>query len=141
MSERSNISRPRSEGDNDRKYIIDRRASLHMTGRTPLTLEDKKTARTTDTTCIIMTTSGLVEAKEERTVYINNLDIFLGGKMVEDSPAVLSLGMLCEEMCYPYACKAREQPLLTKHAVSIECRSDNLAPVRCDQTKSDPGAF
>ena len=47
---------------------------------------------------LIMTANGTVATNEEATVYIKDLDIFLCVKVVDDSLAVLSFGMLRETM-------------------------------------------
>ena len=39
---------------------------------------------------------------EEATVYVKELDIFLFMKVLENKPAVLSLGKLCDESGYSY---------------------------------------
>ena len=49
-----------------------------------------------------MTANGRVETTEEATVYIKDLDIFVCANLVDDSPAVLSLEMLCEAMGFLY---------------------------------------
>ena len=61
-------------------------------------------------------------------MYINDLDIFLYVKLVEDSPAVLSLGMLCEEVGYSVR-NAGGHPSFAKDGFSIERRSDKHVPV------------
>ena len=45
----------------------------------------------------VVTANGEVQTKEEATVYVRELDIFLTMKLLEDTPAVLSLGKLCDE--------------------------------------------
>ena len=40
---------------------------------------------------------GEVQTHEEATVYVKELDIFLTMKVLENTPAVLSLGKLCDE--------------------------------------------
>ena len=102
---------------------------LRMIGRKSVTLAKKKTARNTHNLCVIMTANGFVDAKEEETVHVNALDISRCEKLVEDSRAVLSEGMLCEDIGYSYSWKAREQPPLTEDEVSIECPSDDHVPV------------
>ena len=47
--------------------------------------------------------NGTVETNEEATAYIKDLDMFLCVKSVDDSRAVLSLGMMCEKMGYSYS--------------------------------------
>ena len=67
-------------------------------GTSSPTPEELKTVTKSDTPCLITTANGTVETNEEATVYIKDSDVFLSVKLVDDSPAVLSLGMLCETM-------------------------------------------
>ena len=50
------------------------------------------------TTCI--TANGEVQTNEEATVYVYDLDLFVTVHIPEDTPAVLSLGELCEDHGY-----------------------------------------
>ena len=49
-----------------------------------------------------MTANGEVQTYEEARVYVKELDIFLTMKVFENTPAVLSLGKLCDENGYSY---------------------------------------
>ena len=51
---------------------------------------------------IVITANGEVQTHEEATVYVKELDIFLTMKVPENTPAVLSLGKLCDENGYSY---------------------------------------
>ena len=51
---------------------------------------------------IVITANGEVQTHEEAIVYVKELDIFLTLKVLENTPAVLSLGKLCEENGYSY---------------------------------------
>ena len=51
---------------------------------------------------IVVTANGEVQTQEEAIVYVKELDIFLTMKVLEDTPAVLSLGKLCDEHGYSY---------------------------------------
>ena len=51
---------------------------------------------------IVITANGEVQTHEEATVYVKELDIFLTIKVLEDTPAVLSLRKLCDEHGYSY---------------------------------------
>ena len=51
---------------------------------------------------IVITANGEVQTHEEATVYVKELDIFLTMKVLENTPAVLSLGKLCDENGYSY---------------------------------------
>ena len=46
---------------------------------------------------IVITANGEVQAHEEATIYVKELDIVLTMKVLENTPAVLSLGKLCDE--------------------------------------------
>ena len=46
---------------------------------------------------IVVAANGEVQMHEEATVYVKELDIFLTMKVLENTPAVLSLGKLCDE--------------------------------------------
>ena len=46
---------------------------------------------------IVITANGEGQTHEEATVYVKELDILLTMKVLENTPAVLSLGKLCDE--------------------------------------------
>ena len=46
---------------------------------------------------VVITANGEVQTHEEATVYVKELDMFLTVKVLENTPAVLSLGKLCDE--------------------------------------------
>ena len=47
-----------------------------------------------------MTANGEVRTKEEATVYVMQLDLLVKVMFLEETPAVLSLGKLCEDHGY-----------------------------------------
>ena len=57
-------------------------------------LETMKTSRGPKTA---RTANGEVQTKEEATVYVRELGLFGTVKLLEDTPADLSLGKLCED--------------------------------------------
>ena len=50
----------------------------------------------------VITANCEVQTNEEATVYVRELGIFLTMKVLEDTPAVFSLGKLCDEHGYSY---------------------------------------
>ena len=50
----------------------------------------------------VITANGEVQTNEEAPVYVHDLDLFVTMQLLEDTPAVWSLGKLCEEHCYAY---------------------------------------
>ena len=50
----------------------------------------------------VKTANEEVQTHEEATVYVKELNIFLTTKVIENTPAVLSLGKLCDENGFSY---------------------------------------
>ena len=63
---------------------------------------------------IVITANGEVQTHEEATMYVKELDIFLTMKVLENTPAVLSLGKLCDENGYSYEWINGRKPHLIK---------------------------
>ena len=77
----------------------------------------------------VITANGEVQTHEEATVYVKELEKFLTMKVLEDTPAVLSLGKLCDEHGYSYEWINGQKPHLIKKRYSDtvqhgELRSD-----------------
>ena len=82
----------------DREIIVDSCASLHMMSKNELTSGEKDTIRRSSEHPVITTANGKAESTEEATMYVNDLDVSVTMMLLEDSPAVLSLGLFCEEL-------------------------------------------
>ena len=57
------------------------------------------------------------------------LDIFLTVIILEDTPAVLSLGKLCEDQRYSYEWTSGQKPCLIKNGTRIQCCTENSVPI------------
>ena len=55
-----------------------------------------ETMRTSRSPTTVMTANGGVQTREEATVYVKQLDLIVTVMLLEETPAVLSLGKLCE---------------------------------------------
>ena len=64
--------------------------------------------------------NGEVLTKEEATVHVKELDFFVTVKLLEDTPAVLSLGKLCEDHGYSYEWTSGQKPQLIKDGRRIK---------------------
>ena len=78
---------------------------------------------------IVITANGEVQTDEEATVYVKELDIFLTMKVLENTPAVLSLGKLCDENGYSYEWINGQKPHLIKNGIRIQCNTENFVPI------------
>ena len=50
-------------------------------------------------------------------------------KVIENTPAVLSLGKLCDENGYTYEWINGQKPHLTKNGIRIQCDTENFVPI------------
>ena len=58
----------------------------------------------------VVIASGEVQTKEEATVYVKELDLFVIAKLLEDTLAVLTLGKLGEDDGYSYEWTSGQKP-------------------------------
>ena len=62
-------------------------------------------------------------------MYVKELDIFLTMKVLDNTPAVLSLGKLCDENGYSYEWINGQKPHLLKNGIRIQCNTENFVPL------------
>ena len=62
-------------------------------------------------------------------MYVKELDIFLIMKVLENTPAVLSLGKLFDENGYFYEWINGQKPHLIKDGIRIICNTENFVPI------------
>ena len=65
----------------------------------------------------------------KRPPFVKELDIFLTMKVLENTPAVLSLGKLCDENGYSYEWINGQKPHLIKNGIRIQCDTENFVPI------------
>ena len=75
---------------------------------------------------IVITANGEVQTQEEAIVYVKELDFFLTMKVLENTPAVLSLGKLCDENGYSYEWINGQKPHLIKNGIRKQCNTENF---------------
>ena len=86
----------------EREFVVHSRASMQMISKKDLSDAEMDTLTKSYSPPTVITANGEVQTHEEATVYVKELDIFLTMKVFEDTPAVLSLGKLCDEHGYSY---------------------------------------
>ena len=75
---------------------------MHMISIKDLSDAEMVTLTKSCSPTIVITANGEVQTHEEAIVYVKELDIFLTMKVLENTPAVSSLGKLCDEHGYSY---------------------------------------
>ena len=73
---------------------------MHMLSPKDFNSTELETVQVSTTPTTVVTASGKVQSNEEATVSVKELDLFVTGKFLEDTLAVLSLRKLCEDHGY-----------------------------------------
>ena len=88
---------------------------MHMVSRKDLDSAEFATVRISKSPTTVVTANGEVPTKEEATVYVSELDLFVTLVLLEDTPAVLSLEKLCKELGFCYHWTSGHKPHLVKN--------------------------
>ena len=113
----------------EREFVVDSGASMHMISKKDLSKAEMDTLTKSCSPTIVITANGEVQTHEEAIVYVKELDIFLTMKVLEKTPAVLSLGTLCDENGYSYEWINGQKPHLIKNGIRIICNTENFVPI------------
>ena len=113
----------------EREFVVDSGASMHMISKKDLSEAEMDTLTKSCSPTIVITANGEVPTQEEAIVYVKELDMFLTMKVLENTPAVLSLGKLCDENGYSYEWINGQKPHLIKNGIRIICNTENFVPI------------
>ena len=81
----------------EREFVVDSGASVHMVSKRDLNPAQLETMRISRNTTTVMTANSKVQTREEATVYVKELVLFVTVMLLDETPAVLSLRKLCED--------------------------------------------
>ena len=113
----------------EREFVVDSGASVHMISTKDLNDGEMDTLTKSCSPVIVKTANGEVQTHEEATVCVKELDIFLTMGVLGGTPAVLSLGKLCDENGCSYEWINGQKPHLIENGIRIQCNTDNFVPV------------
>ena len=102
---------------------------MHMISKKDLSDAEMDTLTKSCSPAIVITANGEVPTHEAAIVYVKELGIFLTMKVLENTPAVLSLGKLCDENGYSYEWINGLKPHLIKDGIRIICNTENFVPI------------
>ena len=111
-----------------REFVVDSGAGMHMVSKKDLNSAELETMRISRNPTTVMTANGEAQTREEATVYVKKLDLFVTVMLLEDTPAVLSLGNLCEDHGYTYHWTSGQKTHLIRNGKRIDCNISNYAP-------------
>ena len=110
----------------EREFVVDSGASMHMISKKDLNPAEMDTLTKSCSLTMVITVNGEVQTHEEATVYVKELDIFLTEKVLENTPAVVSLGKLCDENRYSDEWINGQKPHLIKNGIRIQLQHGEL---------------
>ena len=90
-SENRCLPAPSTLTPEEREFVVDSGASMHMISKKDLNYAEMDTLTKSCSPMTVITANGEVQTHEEATVYVKELDVFLTMKVLENTPAVLSL--------------------------------------------------
>ena len=100
---------------------------MHMISKKDLSNAEMDTLTKSFSPTTVITANGEVQTHEEATVHVKELDIFLTMmKVLENTPAGLSLGKLCDENGYPYEWMNDQKRHLIENGIRIQCNTENF---------------
>ena len=102
---------------------------MHMISKKDLSDAEMDTLTKSCSPTIVITANREVQTHEEATVYVKELDIFLTMRVLENTPAVLSLGKLCDENGYSHEWINGQKPHLIMNGIRIPCNTENSVPI------------
>ena len=102
---------------------------MHMISKKDLNSAEMDTLTKSCSLSIVTTANGEVQTHEEATVYVKELEKILTMKVLENTPAVMSFGKLCDEHRYPYERINGQKPHLIENGIRIQCNTENFVPI------------
>ena len=113
----------------EREFVVDSGASMHMISKKDLSKAEMDTLTKSCSPTKVINDNGEVQTHAEAIVYVKELDIFLIVKVLDNTPAVLSFGKLCDQNGYSYEWINGQKPHLIKDGIRIICNTENFVPI------------
>ena len=113
----------------DRTFVIDFGASYHLIGHNKLTEKEKATIRPVADPFSIQSANGTITVTEEAQIHVPALNIWIWAQLVEDCPAVLSLGILCGKQGWNYEWRNGDHPTMSKGSTNITLTPHHDVPM------------
>ena len=101
---------------------------MHMISKKDLSDAEIDTLTKSCSPTIVITANGEVQTHVQAIVYVKELEK-LTMKVFENTPAVLSLGKLCDENGYSYEWINGQKPHLIYNGIRIICNTENFVPI------------
>ena len=90
-----------------------------------LSAQELKTMISLDETIPIQTANGEVELTEKVNIYVQDLKTHVWAHLLPNTVAVLSLGLLVDELGFSYQWTPKRKPFLRRGKVKVACHPSN----------------
>ena len=107
----------------EREFVVDSGASMHMTSKKEeLGSKELWTVKRSRTPTVVLTANGEVYTHDGAQVFVHDSNQFVTVQLLEETPVVLSQGVLCKDHGYSYECVNGQEPRLTPTLMTA-CRT------------------
>ena len=97
-----------------RSFVIDSGASQHLIGFDKLTPKEKGSIRSIAEPQRLQSANGIVTVDKEVHIFVPALNTSVWAHLMDDCPAILSMGNLCSKQGWTYEWKTGQSPTLSK---------------------------
>ena len=101
---------------------------MHMLSKKDLRSGELETLKISRSPITVVTAKDEVQTNEVQ-VYVHDLHTFVTVQLLEDTPAVFSLGKLCKEHDYTCEWPSNREPRLTQNGNQTLNRTENFVPL------------
>ena len=112
----------------EREFVVDSGASMHMVSKKDLDSAELETVRTSRSPTTVLSANGEVQTGEEATVYVKELELFVTVMLLDETPAVRSLRKHCEDHGFLFHWTNGQKPHLTQNGKITDCNISNYVP-------------
>ena len=123
------VPAPTSKRPDEREFVVDSGATMCMLSKKNSSSGEMDTVKRSRTPTVVLTANGEVQAHEEAQVFVHDLNLFVTVHLLDETPADLSLGKLCEDHGYSHEWSSGQKPRLTKEGKTTVCKTDNFVPL------------
>ena len=102
---------------------------MHMLSRKDLNSAELDTLRVSRNPTMVIPADREVQTNKEATVHVNDVDVFVTIQILEDTPAILSFGNICEDRGYSYEWTSGQKTNLTDKCRKNHCNTENHVPI------------
>ena len=116
----------------EREFVVESRASMHMMSKKELSSDELDTLRRSRNPTVLHTAND-EHMNEKAQENFQDLNLFVTVQFLEETPAFLSLGKLCEDHGYSYEWVRRQKPRVTKEEKTIADKTHNFCTSCCSR--------